>query len=325
MLAIEVKNLTKKFDGVTAVDSVSFSVMEGEIFGLLGPNGAGKTTIINVLTTLLKPTSGNVTIAGVDIKNSAEVRKNIGIVFQEPALDNKLTGKENLYFHAIMYGLDKKTREERTKELLELVELSDKADVVVEKYSGGMKRRLEIARGLMHRPKVLFLDEPTLGLDVHTRRKIWKYIEKIKLEENITIVLTTHYIEEADFLCDRVAIINEGKIIVIEKPSKIKQIIGGDVISVKVADKEIMQFVNELINTGLVKNFREKNGLIEITVENGEAKLPLIIKIANKLNLNIDYVSLRKPSLEDAFLQLTGKKISGDLNNKDNGKRVWRE
>ncbi|MCX8190157.1 MAG: ATP-binding cassette domain-containing protein [Candidatus Diapherotrites archaeon] len=314
MDSIYVKDLVKKFGGFTAVDSVSFSVHEGEIFGLLGPNGAGKTTIINILTTILKPTSGFVKVAGIDIKNRPEVRRNIGIVFQDPALDNKLTGRENLDFHARMYGLDKKSRSSRIKEVLELVELTEKADVVVEKYSGGMKRRLEIARGLLQKPKVLFLDEPTLGLDVQTRRKIWHYIEDLRKEENITILLTTHYIEEADYLCDRVAIINEGKIIAVEKPSKIREMVGGEIISVKI-DGKAKPFKDELIKNGLAKEINERNGLLDITVEKGETKLPLIIKKADKLGLNIDYVSFRKPSLEDAFLKLTGRKISDEFNN----------
>ncbi|MEM4598502.1 MAG: ATP-binding cassette domain-containing protein [Candidatus Diapherotrites archaeon] len=317
MQAIIVKSLVKNFNGFTAVKGVSFSVREGEIFGLLGPNGAGKTTIINILTALLKPTSGSVSVAGIDIKNRSDVRKNIGIVFQEPALDNKLTGRENLEFHGMMYGLNKKIMSERIKEVLELVELTEKADVAVEKYSGGMKRRLEIARGLLQKPKILFLDEPTLGLDVQTRRKIWNYIENLRKEGNITIVLTTHYIEEADFLCDRVAIVDEGKIIALEKPSKIKEMVGGEIISVKVDGKELKPFTTELMKTGIAKDFREKNGLVEITVEDGETKLPLILKMANKVGLTISYVSFRKPSLEDAFLQLTGKKISDDLNNKE--------
>ncbi|MBC7333733.1 MAG: ATP-binding cassette domain-containing protein, partial [Actinobacteria bacterium] len=206
MIAIEVKNLTKEFDGLKAVDNISFKVEEGEIFGLLGPNGAGKTTAIKMLTTLLHPTSGEGKVWGYDIVSERDwVRRSIGIVFQEPALDNRLTGYENLDFHARVYGLDSKTRKKRIEEVLEMVELKEKANVIVNNYSGGMQRRLEIARGLMHYPKVLFLDEPTLGLDAQTRRKIWEYILRLNEKENVTIALTTHYMEEADFLCQRVA------------------------------------------------------------------------------------------------------------------------
>ena len=223
MSIIEVKNLTKKFNGFTAVDHISFNVEEGEIFGLLGPNGAGKTTTIKMLTTLLRPTEGKATVCGYDIlKQRDEVRSSIGIVFQEPALDNRLTGRENLDFHARLYGLDKKTRHKRIEEVLEMVELKDKADVIVRDYSGGMQRRLEIARGLMHYPRVLFLDEPTLGLDAQTRRHIWEYILSLNQREKTTIILTTHYMEEADYLCQRMAIVDFGKIVALDTPANLK-------------------------------------------------------------------------------------------------------
>lgn len=227
MPAIEVKNLVKKFKNTTAVDDISFSVETGECFGLLGPNGAGKTTTINMLVTLLKPTSGFASVAGYDVSTSKnEVRRNLGIVFQEPALDSKLTGKENLEFHAMMYGIEPKARNERIAYLLDLVELTEKANVLVQNYSGGMKRRLEIARGLIQKPKVLFLDEPTLGLDSKTRRLIWEYIKKLNKEYAVTIILTTHYMEEADFLCDRIAIIDHGKIVVSGTPQAMKDELG---------------------------------------------------------------------------------------------------
>ncbi|MHC1567420.1 MAG: ATP-binding cassette domain-containing protein, partial [Candidatus Syntropharchaeia archaeon] len=202
MYAIETENLVKEFDGLRAVDGIDLEIERGELFGLLGPNGAGKTTLIKMLSTLLRPTSGSARVWGYDVsKEQNEVRMCIGIVFQDPSVDNKLTGRENLDFHARMYGMKKELREERIREVLSLVELEDRADVLLENYSGGMQRRLEIARGLMHRPKVLFLDEPTLGLDAQTRRRIWEYIKKMN-EEGVTIVLTTHYMEEADYLCD---------------------------------------------------------------------------------------------------------------------------
>lgn len=223
MLAIEAKNLTKEFNGLVAVNNISFEVGEGEIFGLLGPNGAGKTTTIKMLVTLLRPTKGEARVWGFDIlRQRDEVRNSIGIVFQEPALDNRLTGYENLDFHAMLYGLDADTRKKRIKEVLNLVELEDKANILVRNYSGGMQRRLEIARGLMHYPKVLFLDEPTLGLDAQTRRRIWDYILKLNQTEKITIILTTHYMEEADYLCQRVGIIDFGKIVALDSPKNLK-------------------------------------------------------------------------------------------------------
>jgi ABC-2 type transport system ATP-binding protein len=225
MLVIEVKNLTKEFNGLIAVNNISFGVQEGEIFGLLGPNGAGKTTTIKMLATLLKPTKGEAKVCGFDIlKQRDEVRNSIGVVFQEPALDNRLTGYENLDFHARLYGLDSKIRKKRIKEVLTLVELEEKANVIVRNYSGGMQRRLEIARGLMHYPKVLFLDEPTLGLDPQTRHRIWDYILKLNQKEKITIILTTHYLEEADYLCQRVGIIDFGKIVALDTPQNLKNI-----------------------------------------------------------------------------------------------------
>ncbi|OFV67404.1 MAG: ABC transporter ATP-binding protein [Candidatus Syntrophoarchaeum caldarius] len=221
--AIVTTDLLKVFDGITAVDHVNLEIQRGELFGLLGPNGAGKTTLVKILTTLLKPTSGTAKVWGYDIlKDQDMLRAHIGVVFQDPSVDNRLTGRENLDFHARMYGLDRATRDRRIREVLELVELEDKADILVGKYSGGMQRRLEIARGLMHHPNVLFLDEPTLGLDAQTRRHIWDYVKKMNECEHVTIVLTTHYMEEADFLCNRVAIIDHGKIIITDTPENLK-------------------------------------------------------------------------------------------------------
>jgi ABC-2 type transport system ATP-binding protein len=211
---IEVKNLTKKFKDFTAVDDISFSVKEGEIFAFLGPNGAGKTTTIKILTTLLEPTSGSVTLNGFDVlKDHANVRKSFGIVFQDPSLDEELTAYENLDFHGVLYGISKEDRNLRIKELLEYVELSDRKDSLVKTFSGGMRRRLEIARGLMHHPKILFLDEPTIGLDPQTRNKVWEYVKKLNEKEGVTVFLTTHYMEEAEKMANRIAIIDKGKII----------------------------------------------------------------------------------------------------------------
>ena len=309
MLAIEVRNLTKKFNGFTAVDNISFKVKKGELFGLLGPNGAGKTTTINMLSTLLNPTSGYARVAGYDIlKERDGVRRSIGIVFQEPALDNKLTGRENLEFHAMMYGMNKEERKRRINEVLKLVELSDKADVLVENYSGGMKRRLEIARGLIHKPKVLFLDEPTLGLDTQTRRHIWNYIKKLNKESNITIILTTHYMEEADYLCDRVAIIDYGKIIAMDTPKNLKDRLSGDVITFEIGERtdEFMDVIGKL---RFVKSVKKHDGKLTVTVERGEKRIPELISMAQKKGVNVKSVSLHKPSLEDVFLYFTGRTI----------------
>ena len=223
MFAIETKNLTRYFNSVKAVDSMNLKINKGELFGLLGPNGAGKTTFISMLATILKPSSGTAKLCGYDIvRDQDNVRKCIGIVFQDPTLDDELYGKENLDMHGRLYHMDKKAREEKIKEVLELVGLSSRANMQVKTYSGGMKRRLEIARGLMHKPDVLFLDEPTLGLDPQTRRSIWDFILKLK-KEGVTIMLTTHYMEEADYLCNRVAIIDHGKLIAIDTPKNLKR------------------------------------------------------------------------------------------------------
>jgi ABC-2 type transport system ATP-binding protein len=221
---IEVKNLTKKFDGFIAVDSISFSVTKGEIFAFLGPNGAGKTTTIKMLTTLLKPTSGHILINGSDpVREQNDVRRSFGIVFQDPSLDDELTAWENMEFHGVLYGVPKDIRRKRIEELLKFVELWDRKSDLVKNFSGGMKRRLEVARGLIHHPKILFLDEPTLGLDPQTRSHIWNYIKNLNKEERMTVFFTTHYMEEADKVAQKVAIIDHGKIIVQGTPTELKQ------------------------------------------------------------------------------------------------------
>jgi len=325
MLAIEVKNLTKKFNRLKAVNSISFQVNEGEIFGLLGPNGAGKTTTIKMLTTLTKPSGGEAKVWGFDIlKQKNEVRNSIGIVFQEPALDNRLTGEENLDFHARLYGLNKENREERIREVLGLVELRDKADVLVKDYSGGMQRRLEIARGLMHYPKILFLDEPSLGLDTQTRRRIWDYILRLNREEKITIVLTTHYMEEADYLCQRIAIIDFGKIVALDTPANLKNILGGDVISIEAVSPEKAFQVFQKISW--VKKINQHNRVIDLNCEQGEKKIPLLMKIDQEnLSFEIKSINLRKPTLEDVFLHFTGKTIrEREVSQAEKNKRVMR-
>jgi ABC-2 type transport system ATP-binding protein len=309
MAAIEVTDLTKRFtnkDSFTAVDHVSFHVTEGELFALLGPNGAGKTTLIKLLTTLLKPTSGTAKVAGFDVRTDKKrVRESIGVVFQEPALDRRLTGRENLDFHARMYGITRGEREKRLEDALKLVELEDKADIVTDKYSGGMKRRLEIARGFIHNPKVLFLDEPTLGLDAQTKRRIWDYIKELNAREGVTIVLTTHQMEEADYLCDRVGIMDSGKIIALDTPRNLKDLIGFDIVSLELNsgryDLEVFR------NLEFVTEFREHNGLVTLKMERADVRIPTIMEVANRAGIEIKSVNLRKPSLEDVFLQFTGR------------------
>ena len=305
---ITTERLTKRFKDLTAVDTISFKVKKGEIFGFLGPNGAGKTTTIKMLTTLLHPTDGSAEIAGYNIiKNKDDVRKSIGVVFQEPALDTELTGEENLDFHARMYGITKKNRSERINEVLGLVDLTDKKDVLVKNYSGGMKRRLEIARGLMHSPKVLFLDEPTLGLDAQTRQAIWKYIKKMNREEKTTIFLTTHYMDEADNLCNRVGIIDHGKILVMDSIRNLKKSIGNDVITLSSnANKKLL---TQLKQKEWVKKTEIYDEQLKLGVEQGDEKIPLIIELATNLDIKIKSISVRQPTLDDVFISYTGRTI----------------
>src|SRR5512143_1392446 len=242
MNAIEIDKLTKKFGELVAVDDVSLEIKEGQIFGLLGPNGAGKTTLISMLVTMKKPTSGRATVNGFDVvKEADQTRKSIGIVFQDPSLDEELTAYENLELHAAMYGLEPAERKGRIMEVIETVELSDRLNDVVKTFSGGMRRRLEIARGLLHYPKILFLDEPTIGLDPQTRNHVWEYIKKLKIEHGITVVMTTHYMDEADSLCDIVGIIDHGKIMAMGTPASLKDSLGGDIISMKAQKPEALE------------------------------------------------------------------------------------
>ena len=308
MYIVETIDLTRKFNGLVAVDNVNFEVEEGEIFGFLGPNGAGKTTTIKMLITLLKPTSGTARVAGFDIKKERnKVRECIGVVFQEPALDTELTGKENLDFHARIYGLSRAEREKRIADVLQLVDLTDKADVLVKNYSGGMKRRLEIARGLMHYPRILFLDEPTLGLDAQTRNAIWSYIKKLNKEEGTTIFLTTHYMEEADYLSNRVAIIDHGKLLVVDKPERLKNKVGKDLVNLKCSDIGNLKKILE--KEEWVGNVKIVDSSLFLSVRHGEKKIPEIIEIAQSNNIKITSIELHKPTLDDVFLYYTGRRI----------------
>ena len=303
MNVIEASNLVKRFGELEAVKGVSFSVKEGEIFGFLGPNGAGKTTTINILCTLLKPTDGQAKVNGYDvIKERSQVRQSIGLVFQEPALDDYLTAEQNLRFHGYAYGIPKNVLEPRLKELLEMMELWDRRKGKINTYSGGMKRRLEIARGLLHHPRVLFLDEPTLGLDPQTRRRIWDYIHDLRKRENLAIFMTTHYMDEAEN-CDRIAIIDHGRTVALDTLEKLKDGVGGDVISVKTEDNEEAMRLLEgqyKLKPGI------ENGIISFTVPHGEEFLP---KFVSGFPLRLLSIGLRRPTLEDVFLKLTGRNI----------------
>jgi ABC-2 type transport system ATP-binding protein len=307
--SIEISNLTKRYPDVTAVDNISFSIQEGEIFGLLGPNGAGKTTTLSMLSTITKPTSGTANVNGFDIKDETNVRKSIGIVFQDPSLDDELTGLENLEFHGRMYHMPANMRKERIAEVLALVGLQDAAHKKIKEYSGGMKRRLEIARGLMHHPKILFLDEPTLGLDPQTRRKIWNYIKNMNEKEKLTIILTTHYMEEADALCNRIGIIDHGKIIAIDTPDALKESIGGDIIALDTKEPRKLEEIlkgNKNLKKIVVDDCDCK---LYITAKNGGDNIPKILDVAEKNGIEITSVELTKPTLEDVFINYTGRVI----------------
>jgi ABC-2 type transport system ATP-binding protein len=374
---IEVKELTKIFEGkVKAVDGISFNVKKGEILGFLGPNGAGKTTTLNMLSTLLRPTSGTATVNGHDVLSEPDaVRRSIGYVFQDTTLDIELTGRENLDFHGRLYDLERNIRQKRIKEVLELVQLTDRADNFVKTYSGGMKRRLEIARGLLHHPQVLFLDEPTLGLDPQTRRSIWEHILRLNQEKEVTIILTTHYTEEADYLCKHILIIDFGKVVVLDTPEKLKARLEGDVVTLLFRDPKaiesfrplienkqwisriniiasgnnyaaisrmmqkmpkmpnhnskeeiISEMPSRIINHNDVKQvqqnkeqdpFKTNNNFndetcskcLNLLVDNGGHRIPEIVKLAEEAGVILESVELRKPTLDDVFLSVTGRNI----------------
>jgi len=300
---IKVENLVKKFGDLAAVDDISFTVPPGELFGFLGPNGAGKTTTINILCTLARPTSGRADIAGFDVvARQKQVRQLIGLVFQDPSLDERLTGLHNLRFHAMVYNMPASTREERIKEVLTMTELWDKRHQEVRTYSGGMKRRLELARGLLHHPKVLFLDEPTLGLDPQTRNRLWEYILELRRREGTTIFLTTHYMDEAA-KADRIAIIDYGRIIAIDTPERLKEVVGKDIISIKTSDDD--SAAAEIKLRYQIEARRERDGL-SFEIANGEEFIPNFIK---EFGTGILSISLRRPTLDDVFLKLTGHEL----------------
>ncbi|MDI6719698.1 MAG: ATP-binding cassette domain-containing protein [Methanomicrobiales archaeon] len=305
--AIRVENLTKRYDSLTAVDSISFEIEPGEIFGLLGPNGAGKTTTISMLATMLKPTAGTATVNGLDIERDEDgVRRSIGVVFQDPSLDEELTAYENMDFHGRLYRIPGEIRRQRIAELLGLVGLEERKDDPVKTFSGGMRRRLEIARGLLHHPRVLFLDEPTLGLDPQTRNLIWEYIARLSREKGITIILTTHYMEEADRLCDRVAIIDHGRIVALGTPESLKNSIGRDVVTIRTPSPE---GVAATLREPWVARLEQHDGTVSIGLQNAEEHLSAIVTLLSRENVPIESIAIHKPTLEDVFLHFTGKTI----------------
>jgi ABC-2 type transport system ATP-binding protein len=314
MKAIVADNLTKIFGHLVAVDNISFEIEEGEIFGFLGANGAGKTSTIMMLATALNPSSGAATVCGYDIsKDRDRVRGCIGIVFEELSLDIYLTGRENLDFHARIYHLPQKVRDERISKALDLVGLKDKQNILVKYYSGGMQRRLEIARGMLNSPRILFLDEPTLGLDVQTRRLLWDYAKRLSKESGTTILLNTHYVEEADYLCDRIAILEHGKIAVVDTPKALKDSLGGSMLSVKLSHEALAnEFAGLLSEMSWVKKISQHDAQLEISIGNGGLKIPEIVRFARNHGFAISSISEHKPSLEDVFLRYVGKKLGGE-------------
>jgi ABC-2 type transport system ATP-binding protein len=303
MAVIETRDLAKHYGEIKAVDGVTLDIAEGEVFGLLGPNGAGKTTTLSMLVTLTKPTSGTARINGMDVaREPLKVREQVGIVFQEPSLDAILTGRENLDVHGRLYGVQPAARRaERIAELLKLVDLEGRADDLVKTYSGGMKRRLEIARGLMHKPRVLFLDEPTLGLDPATREHIWTYLERMVEELRTTVILTTHYMDEADRLCDRVGIIDHGKIVALDTPERLRASLGGDVVKLRLKAPSTKPF--EALK--FVKRAEVKGNEVLLTVEDSATNLAAILAAAD----GVEHVELRTPTLQDVFLHFTGREM----------------
>ncbi|GGN86154.1 ATP-binding cassette domain-containing protein [Haloarcula pellucida] len=307
MNAIEVDGLTRRYGDLVAVDDVSFSVAEGEILGLLGPNGAGKSTLVNTLCTLLRPSEGTARVAGHDVvADPGGVRSSIGVVFQEPALDEELTGRENLRFHARLYGIRKQRRRERTATVLDLVDLADDADKPVGEYSGGMARRLELARGLLHEPAVLFLDEPTVGLDAGTRKTVREYVARLNREAGVTVVLTTHYMEEADALCDRVAIVDDGSVVALDAPDALKDGLGGDVIRLGTDGPAAVE--RAVGDAPWVRSVTRTGDGLDVGVDDGERRVAALVTAASEV-AGVSTVSVDRPTLERVFLSLTGRTV----------------
>jgi ABC-2 type transport system ATP-binding protein len=314
--AIETSGLCKVYDGTTAVDNLSFQVYSGEIFGLLGPNGAGKSTTLRMLITLLRPTSGHATVMGYDVEREPErVRATIGYVPQERALDRFLTGREHLLLLSDLYHLPKQEARRRIDEILTLVDLGHKADLPAKTYSGGMKRKLDIACGLLPNPSILFLDEPTLGLDVQSRLRIWDYIRRLKAR-GMTIVMTTNYLDEADQLCDRIAIIDSGRIKALGSPSELKAGLGGDSLSLTVAPQahlRLDQFAAALKQLPSVCSVSTTPQGVEVRVESSEKVLQTVLETATRLGCRLDSIEYHRPRLDDVFIAHTGRAIKEEF------------
>lgn len=310
MFAIETHNLIKKYGPLTAVDSLNLTIEKGKIFGLLGPNGAGKSTLLSMLCTITSPTSGSALVNGYDIITQPErVRQSIGIVFQSISVDDRLTGRENLKFHAMLYDVPDEQIEERIEEVLSLLELEDRADSLVKTYSGGMIRRLEMARGLLHHPQILFLDEPTIGLDPQTRDHIWKYIQNLtrKKSRDLTILLTTHYMDEADLLCDDVAIIDHGRIAVRDSPEKLKESLKGEKLVIRTASPDML--LDVLTDSEYILDSTVSEGSVTFKVKSAGRNVLNIIQTARDSDVDVEFVSINEPTLNDVFLHHTGKEI----------------
>ena len=311
--AVQIINLTKRFGNLVAVDGINLDIQPDEIFGLLGPNGSGKTTLIRMLTTVLQPTEGTAKVAGYDIRrNPVEVRESIGVVSQAMTLDIELTAWENMNLYAKYYNVPREIRKARIKELLGVVGLVERSNFTVASFSGGMKRRLELVRSLVHHPKILFLDEPTTGLDPQARNAVWEYLQKIHKEENITMVITTHYLDEAEVLCNRVGIVDFGKLVEVGAPNELKRkIMGGDVVEAEFSVLPDEAF-NALESSDFVVKLNKRDSTLTILAKNGAEAVPKIIELVNTKGGKIRAVTLREPTLDDVFLHYTGRSIRED-------------
>ena len=328
MNAIEIDSLTKNFKKSVAIDNISLNVEEGEIFGFLGPNGAGKSTTMMILTTLLKPTSGHASVCGFDVvSNASKVRQSIGFVQQDIGIDEYLTARENLQFQCKISQIPTAQTKSRIEEVIDLVELTEKQDEPSITFSGGMRKRLDIACGLIHRPKVLFLDEPTVGLDIQTRRKIWEYIRKIHKEFGMTLFVSTHYMEEADNLCDRVGIIDYGKIQIVDTPKSMKNKLETDMITFSVLPDEIKkaQFIEKLKTLDLIKNVNINETNMTVQSSDSTQVIPKIFQLSSEIGLDIDSFVLNKPTLDDVFISYTGHNLRDGKNGKFNKRKSYNQ
>ena len=314
MSAIEVDQLTKRFGDFVAVDQVQFNVEDGEIFGLLGPNGAGKTTLIRMLTTLTPPSSGSARVAGFDVRKDADgVRNAIGVIPQALTSDPELTAEENLVLHAKLYGVPGERRETLVRELLEAVDLTRFAKALVGTFSGGMRRRLEIARGLVHSPKILFLDEPTTGLDPVSRTNVWEMIDRLQNQSHLTILLTTHYMDEADKLCDRIAIVDHGKLAALDTPTKLKDSIpGNDVVEAEFANAPA-NWLETLKSLPQVVSVTERDGVTHISSHSGPDSVGALMDAARKARVTVRRVTVQSTTLDDVFLHYTGRQLRDEV------------